>query len=516
LILPSAPPGSILWLLGNELRLSFRGMKRGGARMWIVIGVLVLLMLVVGGPMAFFLGHVTIGETPAVIMMFDLVLLAVFTLILSQTLSATVIGFFERGDLDLLLSSPLPPRRILTVRALAIAIAPLLWFVGLATILVIPAALAGQFRWLTVYPVLAALGLLASAAGISLAMALFRLIGARRTRAVGQIMAALIGAAFFMTGQLRNMLPDRGRQLFAGVSGWADSGVFEPSSPLSWPARAVLGDLVPLVVFVGGSALLFAAVVAGLGRRFASDAGLAAGVGAGRSRATGRKVSARAFEGGPDATLIRKELRLLLRDATLLSQVLLRLLYVIPLGFAVIRGASRQQPGADALGSAQLIGLTVVLVFMAGQLAGSLAWITVSAEDAPELLACAPVDGGRVRRAKLAAAMIPVAVLLGPLLLVLIGLSPWVGVCALAGAAGSSVSAGLINLWFEKPASRKTFRGRRTGSVIGSVIEVLVGMGWGATAGLASAGWYWALAPLAITVGLLVLASTVANPTRGY
>ena len=161
MILPSAPPGSILWLLGNELRLSFRGMKRGGARMWIVIGVLVLLMLVVGGPMAFFLGHVTIGETPAVIMMFDLVLLAVFTLILSQTLSATVIGFFERGDLDLLLSSPLPPRRILTVRALAIAIAPLLWFVGLATILVIPAALAGQFRWLTVYPVLAALGLLA-------------------------------------------------------------------------------------------------------------------------------------------------------------------------------------------------------------------------------------------------------------------------------------------------------------------------------------------------------------------
>jgi ABC-2 type transport system permease protein len=162
------------------------------------------------------------------------------------------------------------------------------------------------------------------------------------------------------------------------------------------------------------------------------------------------------------------------------------------------------------------VTLTLAVVFVAGQLAGSLAWITISAEDAPELLACAPVDGARVRWAKLAAAMIPIAALLGPLLLLLAWYSPWTGLCATVGAAGSAVSAGLINLWFEKPAQRKAFRGRRNGSVLAGIAEVLSGLGWGVSAGLAAAGSVWAVAPLAVTLGMLALAGALAKPRRGY
>ena len=77
-----------------------------------------VLMLAVGGPMALFLRHVPVRQTPGLLMVLDLILLAVFSLMLSQTLASAVIGFYERGDLDLLLSSPLPPRRALTVRHL--------------------------------------------------------------------------------------------------------------------------------------------------------------------------------------------------------------------------------------------------------------------------------------------------------------------------------------------------------------------------------------------------------------
>jgi ABC-2 type transport system permease protein len=189
------------------------------------------------------------------------------------------------------------------------------------------------------------------------------------------------------------------------------------------------------------------------------------------------------------------------------------------LGFALVRGASSGRhlaQGFFASGSA--VTLTVAVVFVAGQLAGSLAWITICAEDAPELLACAPVDGSRVRWAKLGAAMIPVALLLVPLLAVLAWLEPWTAVCALAGAAGSSVSAGLINLWFERPAQRKAFRGRRTGSVLAGVVEVLAGLGWGVTAGVAATGrfWFLAIVPLAVTLGVLAAARAIAKPTRGY
>jgi ABC-2 type transport system permease protein len=417
-----------------------------------------------------------------------------------------------------LLSSPLPPRRTLTVRAIAIAVTPLLWFGSLVSILVLPAAALGQPRWLTAYPVLIALAMLASAAGMSLAMTLFGLIGARRTRTVGQLLAALIGAGFFLFGQMRNLLPDRGRQLFAGLMRWADSGAFTPGSPLSWPARAVLGDPLSLALLLGVSAILFAAVVVGLGRRFASNASLAAGVSEGPARSPGRRPSPQGFEGGLDSALIRKELRLLLRDPTLLSQVLLRALYVLPLAFLLVRNASDRDRFDAFVATGGGMALSLAVVFAAGQLAGSLAWIVICAEDAPELLACAPVDGGRVRRAKLWAAMIPVAALLGPLLLALTWFSPRIGLCATAGAAGSAVSAGLINLWFEKPASRKAFRGRRTGSILVGVVEALAGLGWGVTAGVAASGWLWflALVPLALTLGLMAIARALAKPTRGY
>ncbi|MGZ3279291.1 MAG: hypothetical protein ACXU82_20135 [Caulobacteraceae bacterium] len=510
----SLAPGSLAWLLAHELKLAARARsKRGRPTLIIVAVVLGVLMLAVGMPMALFLRHVPVDETPGLLMTLDLVVLAVFTLMLSQTLASAVIGFYERGDLDLLLSSPLPPRRALTVRALAIVIVPLLWFAALLTVVVAPAAALGQPRWLMGYPVLVSLALLASAAGMSLAMALFGLIGARRTRTVGQLLAALIGAGFFMFGQMRNILPDHGRRLFAGVMRWADSGVFDPGSPLSWPARAVMGDLMPLAAITAGSAALFALVVSSLGRRFAFDASIAAGVDASPGKPTGRKVSLRGFQGGLRRALIRKELRLLLRDPTLLSQVLLRVLYVLPLGFAVVRSAAHPD-ALVARGGA--VGLAAAMAFVTGQLAGTLAWITICAEDAPELLACAPVDGSSVRWAKLWAAMIPIAVLVGPFLVALIWIAPWTGVCAAAGTAASGISAGLINLWYEKPASRKAFRGRRTGSVLVGVLEALSGLGWGAAAGVAAIGSPLAVIPALLTIGLLVLAHALGNPTRGY
>jgi ABC-2 type transport system permease protein len=516
----SLAPGSISWLLAHELRLAFRARsKRQGRTLLLIAIVMGGLMVVAGVPLGLFLRYVPIRETPGVLMTLDLILLAVFTLILSQTLASAVTGFYERGDLDLMLSSPLPPRRVLTVRALGICVAPLIWFASLLSIVVIPTAVLGQPRWLTAYPVLLGLAMLASAAGMTLAMGLIRVIGPRRTRTFGQLLAALIGAGFFLFGQLRNMLPDHGQEFFAGMMRWADSGALAPAAPLAWPARAVLGHLLPLAAFIGGSALVFSTVVWGLGRRFASDASRAAGVSSGPARpSTVGRPRKSGFEGGPDAALMRKELRLLVRDPTLLSQVLLRVLYILPLGFALVRGASGPHHRLDAFAAGGQITLTLAVVFVAGQLAGSLAWITICAEDAPDLLACAPIDGSRARWAKLWAAMVPVGVLLTPFLFILTWLMPWAGLCAAAGAAGSAISAGLINLWFEKPASRKAFRGRRTGSIITGVVEVLAGLGWGVTAGVAASGrfWFLAIVPLALTIGMLAGARAMAKPSRGY
>jgi hypothetical protein len=52
--------------------------------------------------------------------------------------------------------------------------------------------------------------------------------------------------------------------------------------------------------------------------------------------------------------------------------------------------------------------------------------------------------------------------------------------------------------------------------VLASVAEVLSGLGWGVSAGIAAAGSAWALAPLLVTLGMLALAGALAKPSRGY
>ena len=510
------------WLLAHELKLSFRAItgRKGGLRGLIIVGAVLVLGTAFGGvPLARLLQGMTVRPSAPLIMAFDAGLLLIFTLMLSQTLASATMAFYERGDLDLLLSSPIPARRVLAVRAVGIATMPFLWFAMFLTPVALPLAIMGQPRWLSGYLMLAAVALLAGAAGVSLAMALFKLIGARRTRTVGQLIAAVIGAGFFLISQSRNFLPDNGRQVFGGLMGWAQSGAFSPTAPLAWPALGIMGRPLPLLAFMAASILIFSGMAAGLGRRFSTDASVAAGVGSGPVKISNRAVTAKGFGGGVFTTMIRKELRLLVRDPTLLSQVLLRTLYVVPMTFVLMRSAGHHAAGSHApafFGAFGLIPYAGALTFMAGQIAGSLAWITISAEDAPELLACAPVDGAVVRRAKLAATMIPVAVLMAAPVIALLWLAPWTGVCALLGVTGSAMASGLVNLWFEKPAPRKTFRSRRGGSVTGALSELGLGLGWAVSAVMLAAQTVWVLIPVAATLAAMAILRAFANPDQAY
>jgi ABC-2 type transport system permease protein len=156
-----------------------------------------------------------------------------------------------------------------------------------------------------------------------------------------------------------------------------------------------------------------------------------------------------------------------------------------------------------------------VLTFLAAQLAGSLAWIAISAEDAPELIACSPIAPSEARRAKLVAALTPVAVLVAPVLVALAWLSPWAGVVATLSTAVSAISAGLLNLWFEKPTPRSAFR-RRGGSVVVSLAELAMGACWATAAGLAILFPVWALLPIVLGLGLMAVFRAIGDPKRLY
>jgi ABC-2 type transport system permease protein len=247
----------------------------------------------------------------------------------------------------------------------------------------------------------------------------------------------------------------------------------------------------PSAAVLGLTLLIFVLSVTALGRRFSDDASAAYGSEGRRARTGGRargRFGASAF-----GATVTKELRLILRDPGLISQVLLRVLYMIPLIFVVLRtaGEKEQLAVASAAGG---------LAFMAGQVAGSLSWITVSAEDAPELLAAAPVPMRLIWRAKVAGALLPLAALLAVPLAALAWMRPWAALYAAIGCLGSAVSAAWINVWMQKPGNRREFRRRRDAALAATIAELVVGGLWGAAAGLAVAGMIWALVPLALAI----------------
>ncbi|MBO9559695.1 MAG: hypothetical protein J7515_14085 [Caulobacter sp.] len=496
-------PGSTLWLLGHEMRLYWRNFRAGragrGARGLISL-VIVAAMLVGGGVLAALgLHDVQVPINPISISLAALATAVVFTLMLSQTLSASSEALYDRNDLDLLFSSPIGPSKVLFVRSLGVAGGVLTIFALIVTPLLLPSVIWGHPGWIGVFGVLGALALASTAAGLLLAMALFALIGPRRTRTVAQVLAALVGAAFFLVSQIRTILgAQKSNSLFMEIERQAQEGRLHPPPILGLPLRAMLGEPLPLLAILAGSAILFAVAAAALGRRFSDAAAATQGKTAARPAKATRADARRAFAAGPFLATLRKELLLISRDAALMSQVLLRVLYLIPTALVLSRNA------AHGAGPA-LAGGAGVVAFLAGQVAGSLAWITLSAEDAPDLLAVSPARIQTLRRAKLTAAMIPVGLFLIVPIAALSWFQPSAGVWTALGAILAAWSSGLINIWHQRPGKRSDFKRRGGASWMATIAEMLVSALLAGATGVAVAGlWAWALIPLGLAGAALL------------
>jgi ABC-2 type transport system permease protein len=128
--------------------------------------------------------------------------------------------------------------------------------------------------------------------------------------------------------------------------------------------------------------------------------------------------------------------------------------------------------------------ITPVVVMAAGQLAGGLAWLTISGEDAAELVATAPLSPARVMRAKIEVVLIAIAAIFAPLVLALLFASPVQAAVTAVGTIVAATTATAIQLWFRVQARRSQFRRRQTSSRLATFAEAFSSIGWAATAAL--------------------------------
>jgi len=499
---PIARPGTFAWLVAHDLRLNWRRFVDvfGGAtpsRAMLIAVAGALALHAVAWPLVPLLSpHVQGSDTdPESRLAIGAILICIASWMTAHGLFAATRTLFDRGDLDLLYGSPLAPRRILAAKALAIALSSL----GSVALLALPVANVGVVRlgsnWLAIYPALAGVALLATAVALGATVTLFRLFGPARARLYAHLAGALIGGAFVLGAQIAALLPDGLRIAMTAALTPSSEAAMGLTATLLWlPVDAALGEPTALLTLVIAGVAAFAIAAMGLGERFAEASLVASGSPqSARVTSSSRRIH---FQSGPWQALRRKEWRLLMRDPSLFSQLGLQIIYTIPLAVVLVRSGSMPMT----------LALAPVIVVIAAQVAASLAWIAVSGEDAPELIASAPVQPRAVDLAKLSAVALPVIVVTGIPIAGLTLASPHAGALTLLFAMGASASTSLLNLWHPMPGNRRGMLRRHAQSKLMGLAEHVLAVLWAIATVLALLGASIWPAPLLIVAFVLVVA----------
>jgi ABC-2 type transport system permease protein len=495
-------PDTLAWFAGHEFRLGWRDwvalMTAGRRNRARTVAIALIIFAAFMHLFAYWIvahyADANVASDTATLVGVTGTLVLSWSLLLSQAMESVTRAFYARSDLDLILTAPVSARKVFAVRMGRIAGASVTVAVLLAAPFINVLAMLGGTRWLAAYGLVAAMGAMATAVALVLTIALFRLIGARRTRLIAQIVAAVIGAAFVIGLQVAAIFSSGSLSRFAALqSDWMLAHAPDTSSAFWWPAHAVLGDLGALAAVVTFSFAMLGVSIALFSGRFGEHALAAAGV---SNTVVRQRRWSLAFRRRSAAHVLRqKEWTLLRRDPWLISQTLMQILYLLPpalLLWITFRS------GHDAY-----VVLIPVVVMAAGQLGGGLAWLSISGEDAPDLVATAPIAAPRILWAKIEAVIGMIALIFAPLVAVLAFDSLFAAVVAGMGVLTAAGAATLIQLCFRVQARRSQFRRRQTSSRIATFAEAFSSIAWASTAALAAAGTWIALGPALIAIGIL-------------
>jgi len=508
----TAQPGTAIWFARHESRLAWRdwltmmtaGRRERIVRVAIAFGAFVIFMHVVAYWMVGRYADAVADKQTLVTITASLLL--AWLLMVSQAMESMTRAFYSRSDLDLILASPVNATKIFAMRIATIALTVAMMAVPLAAPFINVLVARGGAHWLGGYGLIVAMAAAATALAVGLTVALFRVLGARRTRLVAQVVAALIGAAFVIGLQVSAILSYGTISRTAVLqSETLVAHAPDTTSVIWWPAFAALGNAGALAGVLAVSFAALAAAVALVAPRFGEYATAALGVG-GSQISYARNVAA-FRQTSPRRALRRKEWLLLRRDPWLVSQTLMQMLYLIPPAVLLWRSFDG--------GHAALQLLVPVLVMAAGQLAGGLAWLAISGEDAPDLVATAPIPARFILLAKIEAVLGVIAVVFLPLLAALAVVSPWHALVTGCGVVVAAAAATSIQLWFRTQARRSQFRRRQVSSRVATFAEAFSSIGWAATAAIAAANVWLALAPGLIALAVVAGAWFMSPRSRG-
>jgi ABC-2 type transport system permease protein len=499
--------------VGKLLRLRWvifvSGFKR--AKLRGKIGTVVLVLLVVGGlAFAFWLSWLLLGllRSPRLaefgadfqqllVSVPVLVVTAAFIGILITSFGVLLQALYLAGDMDFLLSAPVPIRAVFIAKMLQ-AILPnfgLILLFGLPVLYGLGAS--GGYN-LLYYPlvllVLASLALAAAGLASLLVMAVVRIVPARRVAEVLGFLVAILSFTCSQSGQFLNYADVSGDQAVQAFS--MLSRLNSPWSPLAWAGRSLvdigegrwLSGVLLVLLTIGLTLGIFVLSLVTAERLYFS--GWARVQVSTRAKKAARAPRQRAARSTGVAALVSrtvppairgiigKDFLMLRRDLRSMSQLVTPLILGVVYAFMLVRGSGEPPAGRgeappvfmEVLGNLMVYGNVGISLFVSWSLLSRLAAMGFSQEGKSYwMLKSAPIGREKLLGSKYLVAFLP-TLALGVGFLVIISLVQQTGlgivlfslavvVLSIAGTTGLNLAFGVVGANFEWEDPRKISQG---------------------------------------------------------
>lgn len=454
--------GGFLFLFLHELRVLWRGSILVRTHKYVLAPVLIVGLMFQG--IALILAWQVVkhplprGET---LLVANLNLFFFLMLMLSRAVTSAIDVLYSRGDVDFLLASPIQPGRLLAVRMIGVGMSVASPWALLAGALANALAIFKQYWALSIYPMLLAEGMTASAIAFLLVVILVRWTGPAIARRAGHTLALLMGVFIFALGQAPRYLPRAELAAF-----WHSLLPDSDAHGLALIfARGLLGEPGPLLASLALAFAWFLLVWAMLEQRFA--AGI---ISAAAYRPPGSaKRQGGAFRATPFAAMFMKNLRLLARFPGVVSQTVYRSLTLVPV--IMILGGKLHVGGGEEV-------VAPLLVFLTGQLALFFISVMIGSDESPELAMSAPVRPLLLRDSALVAAGYATALLMVLPVLGIVWRLPNLLPALLMGMA--AVLACNLGVGYQMPIPliRADFGKSQKGTMLGLLLGVGVSSVW--------------------------------------
>ena len=510
-------PGSILWLARHQIRLSWR-LGRLGKKIpsWLKPVFTILFVAFLSFTMGYGIAkafEAAAGDYKQISSLAGAIILTLMISGISMNMMGSFMTITEKGDLDLLLSSPIPPHRFVAARLISSAWRGFCIYAGFATIFFGASIVMISPMFASIYVVVAGFAILDAALTYMIARQALLWFGLRNGRraiitlgAVG-VLVGLFGYQMVSSsgslGQLAAKEDDPNASLVL-LHDW----VVALTSNLSWLGGTILGDWLGALVFPVAGAVVSAAVLHFAGKRYDQDVAFLNGQND-HAPHKARKAHARQFRRPALVMVFHKEWLSLTRDPLFVSQLIVPLFTMVPfLGFVwnAMANPEEQSEMAPVMGAV----FAAITVFNVTMLTSSLAWLTASVEEARDLLQASPLDPKIILQGKVLAASGPAIIEL--FLVAALVAWAWPVAALTILVMGTATCAGACVIEFSRP--RPTKRPKMTQRPDRSLVAVLFGLGlgilWACAAGLAAAKIVWWLLPAALAITI----SYVAWATR--